>query len=547
MFNKDFYPTPPDLCEKLCQGIKWNEIGAVLEPSAGKGDLVAYIINERANHQIMIEGNWYRTNGKAQPEDIDCIEIEPELQYILKGKGYRVIDRDFLQFKSFKIYDLIIMNPPFSNGVKHLLHAINIMKQRGGEIRCLLNAENIRNPYTSERKDLCNVLKKYDANVDYISNAFLNAERKTNVEVALIKINIPKPDKESDILRNLRKANVYNSQTHDTTIGDLSTTTTFIDSIVEQFNFEVECGLKLISEYKMLKKYTMSGSDSHWDFCLNLTASGLKSFKSTSVERKETDLENNYLRGVRAKYWAELFKSKEFKDMLPSNALRAWEENIEGLCEYDFSLFNIAQIKIDMLKRTIDSMDKLVENLFDKFSNEYAYYEGSNNIHYYNGWRSNKAWYINKKVIVRYNAYDWNGRYTPCARQLRNLKDIEKVFNYLDGRDNNHADIESVLKKAEKECHTEGIKCKYFTISFYKKGTCHIKFRDEDLLKKFNLFGSQRKGWLPPAYGKKQYKDMTEEERKVIDDFEGEENYNKIMNNTSFYLQRGNEMLMLSY
>ena len=59
---------------------------------------------------------------------------------------------------------------------------------------------------------------------------------------------------------------------------------------------------------------------------------------------------------------------------------------------------------------------------------------------------------------------------------------------------------------------------------------------NEELLKKFNIFGSQNKGWLPPGYGKKPYKDMTEEEKKVIDEFEGEKEYDKVMNNKDYYL-----------
>lgn len=37
--NKGFYPTPPDLAEKLLAGIDWYMIETILEPSAGKGDL----------------------------------------------------------------------------------------------------------------------------------------------------------------------------------------------------------------------------------------------------------------------------------------------------------------------------------------------------------------------------------------------------------------------------------------------------------------------------------------------------------------------------
>lgn len=46
MFSTDeardgFYPTPPQLAEKLLEGIDWDYVENVLEPSAGKGNLVS--------------------------------------------------------------------------------------------------------------------------------------------------------------------------------------------------------------------------------------------------------------------------------------------------------------------------------------------------------------------------------------------------------------------------------------------------------------------------------------------------------------------------
>lgn len=39
-------------------------------------------------------------------------------------------------------------------------------------------------------------------------------------------------------------------------------------------------------------------------------------------------------------------------------------------------------------------------------------------------------------------------------------------------------------------------------------------------MKKFNIFGSQKKVWLLSCYGKKHYDEMTPEEKQVIDEFE---------------------------
>ena len=57
-----------------------------------------------------------------------------------------------------------------------------------------------------------------------------------------------------------------------------------------------------------------------------------------------------------------------------------------------------------------------------------------------------------------------------------------------------------------------------------------------DVLKKFNLFAAREKNWLPPCYGRKQYKDMTKEEKTVIDSFEGEESYKQVMDKPDYFL-----------
>lgn len=106
--------------------------------------------------------------------------------------------------------------------------------------------------------------------------------------------------------------------------------------------------------------------------------------------------------------------------------------------------------------------------------------------------------------------------------------DIEKVFDYLNGTPQRKSNLLYILRKAEEEQQSKKIECHYFTLTFYKKGTCHIVFKDLELLKKFNIFGSQKKGWLPPCYGKKKYSDMTIKEKKVIDEFEGAETYQNV-------------------
>lgn len=67
-----------------------------------------------------------------------------------------------------------------------------------------------------------------------------------------------------------------------------------------------------------------------------------------------------------------------------------------------------------------------------------------------------------------------------------------------------------------------------------------------ELLEKFNVFASQKKGWLPPSYGRKRYTDMNEDEKKVVDAFQGRDQYEKVMQRRDYYLnaQQGSPLMI---
>ena len=198
--SKDYYPTPPALAAELLADLKIDGHsieyagGPILEPSAGSGDL-ARAIEKAADIHYNSDGtrdDYYSTGNKYRLDalQLDCIEQSAALRATLKENGFRVIHDDFLTFTPRAHYKAIIMNPPFSEGARHLLHALHIM-ERGGEVRCILNAETIRNPCTNERKELAALLAKYNARITYKQGAFTHAARKTSVEVALVFVTIP--------------------------------------------------------------------------------------------------------------------------------------------------------------------------------------------------------------------------------------------------------------------------------------------------------------------------------------------------------------------
>lgn len=511
---EEFYPTPKSLLDKITMEINWKSIQTILEPSAGKGNIVEYCKEQ------------YKRCVWNNDIDIDCIEIDSDLQRVLKGKEFRLVHDDFLTFRTFKHYDLIIMNPPFSTGAKHLLHALSLQKDNFGII-CILNAETIRNPCTNERKDLISKLRKLDAEIKYMDRQFVSAEHQTGVEIAVVRVYIPAKDTESIIFQELRKKRYQENRYQD--ITELAPND-FIKAAIAEYNIEIEAGIELILEYKAMTPHIMNDLRE-------------QTYSKPILEMKVSDRSslstNAYVREVRRKYWYAFFNNRKITGNMTSNLSKKYYERVQELAEYDFSEYNIRTIQEEMAGSLIKGIENCIIELFDKLSHQHSYNdELKNNIHYYNGWKTNKSWYINKKVIIPYmNAFSrWSGEFSPDYDVRSQLADIERALNYLDGGLTDAWDIESCLNNAEKAGQTKKIRLKYFYVTFYKKGTCHLEFINEDLLKKLNIFGSQQKRWLPQGYGKRKYSEMDSEEKAVIDSFEGRGSYEKTMARASYFI-----------
>lgn len=524
--NSGFYPTPSKLAGKMLSCVDWKNVFAILEPSAGKGDLAdavsAFARSYRNGHRISFNEN---------DTYIDCIERDSDLAALLRGKGLHVVHDDFLTFRSFKRYDLCIMNPPFDNGDEHLLHALSLM-ERGGQIVCLLNAETIRNPYTNRRKLLAQKLSDYNARIEFIENAFHHAQRPTDVEIALVYVNIPKKEIPSDILSSLRRAHEKSTPSSEQAT-DLASAD-WLQNMIDGYNFEAALGEKLINEFAALRPYMDPGKD-RGEPLLSLKV-GIKNTGNNA------SMLNAYLYGLRAKYWGNLLCRPELTEKMTSAMWQDYYGKVNSLSEYDFSRYNIETVMREIAHQLSRGVEESILDLFEKFSAKHSWYpESENNIHYYNGWATNKAHKVGMKVIIPANgccADKWRNEKLDTYRVNSLISDLERAMNYLDrGETSFRMPVDRAVRIANINDMNKA-DFTYFTCTFYKKGTCHIKFKPEAsrIIDRLNIFAGQKKNWLPPTYGKKHYADMTAEEQAVIDDFQGEENYEKIMSDPSMLI-----------
>ena len=337
----------------------------------------------------------------------------------------------------------------------------------------------------------------------------------------------------------------------------------WIKAAVSQYNEQIKAAVSFFKEYlAFTSKYHDRYSDVGGDTNRYTTP-----FSLIIYGEKDNSI-NRYIEITRRMYWKQLFDNPRFSGKLTSRLKNELSSRLDEFRKYDFTEKNILILMEENMRATIQGIEQEILSLFDRFT-KHAQYDGCDNIHYYNGWKTNSAHCLNSKIIIPfYGVWKQEPKYTfhgtgfggYCTKNgytyrldfreaYRTLSDMSMTLNYLANGVcdlENMENLECVLKRNFDRENAKNIETEYFILTFYKKGTCHIKFKNQDLLDKFNPFASQRKGWLPPCYGKKAYEDMNSEEQTIIDEFQGKERYKEIMRDKSKYIVEDKQMMLLA-
>lgn len=519
--NRGFYPTPAELGQRMQSKIKGNGLTA-LEPSAGKADLIDAI-----NKPVWDEDIRFYTKGIVKT--FHCIEKDPDLQAILRGKGHTVIDSDFLTFSGPDKYDLIIANPPFADGHKHLLKAIDIMYS--GQIIFLLNAETIRNPFSNSRKLLVKKLTELNADIEYIQGAFTDAERPTGVEVALIDITITR-DVEQDLFAGADdRTEEFSDEFKES--YEVSNGRTISEMVADYNNVLAKSMDVIFAYYKNYRKVSRY-------VALNEELSTTRLYSGVREETKNLtklmqNTTNNTAERIRLDYWNKTLSLKEVTNRLTAKKQREFEEALKTYSNMDFTENNIRTFVLNLIGGYEQTIKDSISALFEEMTN-YAFRANQlylDNIHYFNGWKTNDAFRVGKKVILPVHVgwgspwLESSGRWRLDHSAERYLRDFDLVMNYFDGSKPGYVSIADALKNAFHLGQNRKIDSNYFEISVFKKGTIHLTFKDMDILRRFNVVACKEKSWLPDDYNETPFQEMSPEVQEVVKSFEGEESYKK--------------------
>lgn len=495
MFNKDFYPTPPEVI--TCMTAGFDLYGkTILEPSAGSGNIVDFCIGAGAN--------------------VIACELDPKLRKITESKC-RVIAHDFLKVESDQVSHIhaIIMNPPFSADEKHIIHAWDIAPP-GCHIVALCNWQTLDNRYTYGRQRLSTLLEDYGIK-ECLGQAFSTSERKTGVEVGLVKLY--KPGSSEDF------GDYFSMEADEEEMQENG---------IMSYNAVREVVQRYVHAIKLYDEVVANGIKMN-DLVGSL---GMKDLTFTCTQDKAQVTKETFAKDLQKKSWQWIFNKMNMEKYATKGLREDINKFVEQQTKVPFTMRNIYKMLELVVGTQSQRMDKAMLEVFDRLTSHY--HENRYNVE---GWKTNSHYLVNPKFIMPYIApvSRWTDRPELNERQYSVIDDFMKALCYIKGKDynkcltfrdrihyryiltkngkvlrdeffNNHfvphhlKDLKILEELSEKEPEAnydvlppvewgKWFDWEFFEVRLYKKGTGHFKFKDMNLWGTFNQHIARIKGF----------------------------------------------------
>lgn len=458
MFHQEFYPTPIEVLEQMQIDCSQK---VVLEPSAGKGNIVDFLIDNDA-------------------QEVLTYEINKDLQKIVRTKSTLLGD-DFFQCTPEQIshVDLIVMNPPFSNADKHIIHAWEIAPD-GCEIIALCNYETINRDHRYRR--LHNLVLEHGISFN-LGNCFIQAERKTGVEVGLLKLYKP-----------IRKDNFefdgfFMEEDEEEAQGEGIMPYNEIRALVNRYvgSMKAYDNMKEKADYvsAMISQIGMSEIQLNVGYNDNVT----------TKEQFSKSLQKNS--------WSYIFRKMNMEKYVTSGVMKDINKFVETQQKVPFTMKNIYKMFEIIVGTRETTFRRALEEAVDHFT-RYTH----ENRYEVPGWKTNEGHMLNKKFIVNdIVKLKWSGEGVEAnygTWRNDHIDDLIKVLCNITGKNYNEIGSFYMFSSNKKGFETNTwYDFGFFECKFYKKGTGHFKFKDLNDWYLLNKAYGELKGFsLPETYKK---------------------------------------------
>ena len=477
MYNKNYFHTPNEVIKMMIDPIKGELAKAnILEPSAGMGAICDYI----------------KLSG-ANKTKIFCCEVDENMSATLKGKGYKVLHGDFLNYSGAMNFDLILMNPPFDRGADHLLKAWEVM--RHGKIVCLLNEETINNPYSESRRYLSDIIAE-NGSVEFIGSAFDDAARKTSVGVALVRLE--KVSEASSTTFAGSKTQMVEDIELSSETGEMERAD-FISALVRSYSMAVAGTERLFRAMNDFSLYTSA-------FVRDSDAKKLcASFFETSSRDGYGAAHNEFVMALQRHAWNTVFDKSRVSGMMTTKVREKFEKWREEMGGIDLNQENIMMLFDALIQQRKVIADECIVDAFDKITS-YAERKAPGE-----KWKTNSLFMVPEKFILPWIVENsrYGGGLSIYHRAHDFLNDIDRAFCLISGKsfpvygaskEEEMGFIKTTLDAIRDWCRdrNQPQESEFFEFKCHIKGTVHFKVKDNQLLAEFNRRACAAKGFVLP-------------------------------------------------
>ena len=485
MFNKEFYPTPKAVIERMTWDI--DLFGkTILEPSAGSGSIIDYVKNLGAN--------------------VLCCELHPELQMIAAKKG-QFLKPNFFDVTREEIshIDCIIMNPPFSNADKHIKHAWDIAPE-GCQIVALCNAETIKNRWSTSRTVLGETIEK-NGSWENLGDVFSTADRTTDVDIALVKMFKPKTgdsefddyffDMNDEQEQSVDGSGIMRHNDIREIVNRYVAAVKMFDSVMEASN-SINSLIEPISNglgiaFGAYRKYSRNGAQINTDITRDL-----------------------FKKELQKSAWKSVFDKMNMHKYVTTGVMADINKFVEQQQNVPFTMTNIFKMLEIIFGTHAGRMDKVLVEAFD-----YICSLSADNSEAGEKWKTNSNYKINKRFIINYmTRVAWNGEMELGYSGTERITDIIKALCFITGTNyDNTTSLYDFFNSFNRTSHNKmqfgrWYEWGFFRFKGFKKGTMHLEFSDEKVWMEFNTRVAKIKGWQLPKKTDKKSKG-TERTRKA--------------------------------
>lgn len=409
--------------------------------------------------------------------NIDVLEEQEKTKAELLEKDYKLVGQDILGYETLTEYDCIIANLLSPNAFNQLTKVVELAEKqvcKDCQMVCLLESKMIKNLNDDEKKVFQFLITKYEGEVEFESELG---------EFTIVSLKKLKPSNQSNYLdkmiaySNRSEANEYaliipNSNDGEYKVEDI----VLLVKLYQEHVKRLKAACTSLTDLDIFEDYV-------WD------RTNIRSYHG--FERLSVNL---YIatEKIRLKYWEKILKTEKFNQVLTCKAREELQKKMRALGSVEITAENIYNMLVSLAQNKKTIFTEALELFFDSVTS-YNMNEFSKNTQYYNGWKTNDAFKINKKIIIPMYGETYYYRWEPddfetCSWSIKEqVNDILKILSLVSP--NPAGEWEQI--------GTYEFENNLLRFKFFKKGTLHIWFKDLQALAKLNYMVGQAKKWLP--------------------------------------------------